>query len=68
MPSVKVSEIEMLLLESDVTSYRIHKDTGLPHQTIDNYRLNGCLIENMRLHVAMKLQDFINRNREQIYY
>ncbi|WP_018659599.1 hypothetical protein [Allofustis seminis] len=66
MLSVQVKDIEMLLLESDITSYKIHKETGIPHQTIDNYRTNGCLIENMRLHIALRLQDYINKNRHKI--
>lgn len=62
MSIINVGEIRELL-ESEVTSYRLGKELGLPHQNFDNYRVKGSAVENMRLYMAKKFQDYINRNK-----
>lgn len=46
------------LLASDVTSYQIWKATGIATQTLDNYRLYGSKIDNMRIGSAVKLYNY----------
>lgn len=46
------------LLDGDITSYRIARDTGLTAPTIDNYRVKGAKLENMTLKIAKKLYDY----------
>ncbi|HBI2078033.1 TPA: XRE family transcriptional regulator [Enterococcus faecalis] len=40
------------LFESEKTSYRIAKDTGLSTQLIDKYRIGDGKVSNMRLDTA----------------
>lgn len=60
MCEINIDEIKRLLT-SDVTSYRISKDTGIPYQSIENYKREGSLVCNMRLYMAMQLQKYINK-------
>lgn len=46
------------LLQSDVTSYRIQKDTGVRQQMIDRYRKGQSELKNMTLDVAEKLYNY----------
>lgn len=46
------------LLQSDVTSYRIQKDTGIRQQMIDRYRKGQSELKNMTLDVAEKLYNY----------
>lgn len=46
------------LLQSDVTSYRIQKDTGIRRQKIDRYRKGQSELKNMTLDVAEKLYKY----------
>ena len=45
------------LLRSDLTSYKIGKDTGISVQQIDRYR-KSMKIENITLKNALKLYDY----------
>lgn len=50
-------EIEKIL-NSDETSYRISKETGIAVQVIDRYRHGKSKIENMTLKNAEKILKF----------
>lgn len=52
-----IKEIEELL-NSDVTDYRISKDTGITLSVIQNYRNGKYALENMTLKVAKKLYEY----------
>ncbi|NYS33229.1 hypothetical protein HZZ02_05475 [Streptococcus danieliae] len=49
------------LLESDITSYRMHKETGVAQQVIDRYRAGENKLENMTLKIAKKLLEYKKR-------
>lgn len=53
-----IKEIEELL-NSDVTDYRISKDSGVALSMIQNYRNGNRKVENMTLKTAKKLYDYI---------
>lgn len=55
------AEIEKIL-NSDDTSYRIAKETGIAVQIIDRYRQGKSKIENMTLKNAEKILKFGNKN------
>ena len=55
-----IKEIEELL-NSDVTDYRISKDTGITLSVIQNYRNGKYALENMTLKVAKKLYEYKER-------
>ncbi|RLK63136.1 hypothetical protein D3H64_05960 [Atopobacter sp. AH10] len=46
------------LLKSEITSYRIQKDTGVRQQMIDRYRKGQSDLKNMTLDVAEKLYNY----------
>lgn len=52
-----IKEIEELL-NSDVTDYRISKDTGITLSVIQNYRSGKYALENMTLKIAKKLYEY----------
>lgn len=52
-----IKEIEDLL-NSDVTDYRISKDTGITLSVIQNYRSGKYALENMTLKIAKKLYEY----------
>lgn len=49
------------LFESDVTTYRISKETGIRISVIDGYRNNTSKLENMTLKIAGKLCDYAEK-------
>lgn len=49
------------LFESDVTTYRISKQTGIRISVIDGYRNNTSKLENMTLKIAEKLCNYAER-------
>lgn len=49
------------LFESDVTTYRISKETGIRISVIDGYRNNTSKLENMTLKIAEKLCNYAER-------
>lgn len=53
-----IKEIEGLL-NSELTDYRISKDTGITLSVIQNYRNGKYELENMTLKIAKKLYDYI---------
>lgn len=55
-----IKEIEELL-KSDVTDYRISKDTGITLSVIQNYRSGKYVLENMTLKIAKKLYEYKER-------
>ena len=55
-----IKEIEELL-NSDVTDYRISKDTGITLSVIQNYRNGKYTLENMTLKIAKKLYEYKER-------
>ena len=52
-----IKEIEDLF-KSDITDYRISKDTGITLSVIQNYRNGKYVLENMTLKIAKKLYDY----------
>lgn len=52
-----IKEIEELL-KSDITDYRISKDTGITLSVIQNYRNGKYALENMTLKIAKKLYEY----------
>ncbi|MGX7091164.1 helix-turn-helix domain-containing protein [Hutsoniella sourekii] len=53
-----IKMIEKLIFDSDITTYRIAKETGIATQVLDRYKNGGSKIENMSLKNASKLVDF----------
>ena len=52
-----IKEIEDLF-NSNLTDYRIAKDTGIALSMIQNYRIGSRKIENMTLKTAKKLFEY----------
>ena len=52
-----IKEIEDLF-NSDITDYRISKDTGITLSVIQNYRSGKYALENMTLKIAKKLYEY----------
>lgn len=50
------------LLDSDITNYRIHKDTGVAQSTLSDLKNGKSNIDDMRLSVALKLNDYFLKN------
>lgn len=48
------------LLNSDIASYTIGNDSGVPRQTISSLRRGDTKLENMSLKNIIKLQSYIN--------
>lgn len=55
---INIDDIKRLL-ESEMTSYKIAKDSGVSTNTIANYRTGVTDLKNMRLGVAKKVQNFL---------
>lgn len=55
-----IKEIEDLF-NSDITDYRISKDTGVTLSVIQNYRSGKYALENMTLKIAKKLYEYKER-------
>lgn len=49
------------LLNSDIASYTIGNDSGVPRQTISSLRRGDTKLENMSLKNIIKLQSYINK-------
>lgn len=52
-----IKDIEELF-ETDITDYRISKDTGITLSVIQNYRNGKYALENMTLKIAKKLYEY----------
>lgn len=52
-----IKEIEDLF-NSDITDYKISKDTGITLSVIQNYRNGKYVLENMTLKIAKKLYEY----------
>ncbi len=52
------------LLRSNISSYRISKDTGVSETSLNNYRKEKAVIENITLGTAIKLQRFYGHSTE----
>lgn len=57
-----IKEIEELL-NSDLTDYRISKDTGITLSVIQNYRSGKYALENMTLKIAKKLYEYKEKRK-----
>ncbi|MEZ7737376.1 hypothetical protein O3822_07270 [Gemella sanguinis] len=55
-----IKDIEELF-ETDITDYRISKDTGISLSVIQNYRNGKYALENMTLKIAKKLYEYKER-------
>ena len=55
-----IKKIEWLLTESELTTYKIGKDTGLSTQFLDRYKNNPSLIINMTMAKAKILEEYID--------
>lgn len=55
-----IKDIEELF-ETDITDYRISKDTGITLSVIQNYRSGKYALENMTLKIAKKLYEYKER-------
>ncbi len=58
-------EVEQLLLKSDVSNYRISKETGISEATLNKYKRGDSNLENMTFGNAIKLQDYYTRIKEE---
>lgn len=52
------------LLDSDVSAYKIEKETGVSRATISDYRTSKSNWRNMSLEKATQLQKYINKKGE----
>ena len=57
----EITETILQLFKSDVTTYRISKETGISISSIDRYRDNTSSLENMTLKIAGKLCDYAEK-------
>lgn len=57
----EIKETILQLFKSDVTTYRISKETGISISSIDRYRDNTSSLENMTLKIAGKLCDYAEK-------
>lgn len=46
------------LLDSDITNYRIYKDTGIAQSTLSDLKNGKTTIDSMRLDNALKLNEY----------
>src|SRR5699024_3179379 len=54
------------LLDSSVTNYRIHKDIGVAQSTLSDLVKGKSNLDDMKLGVAVKLNDYYIKNKEMI--
>lgn len=54
------------LIESNVTGYKIHKETGIPESTISRIRSGKIEIGSIRLDNAEKLYSFYKKYEHKI--
>ncbi|GLO65095.1 MULTISPECIES: XRE family transcriptional regulator [Oceanobacillus] len=54
------------LIESNVTGYKIHKETGIPESTISRIRSGKIEIGSIRLDNAIKLHDYYINHKHEI--
>ncbi len=54
-----IEKIAWLLTESDLTTYKIGKETGLSTQFLDRYKKDPSLIVNMTMAKARILEDYV---------
>lgn len=57
----EIKKTILQLFKSDVTTYRISKETGISISSIDRYRDNTSSLENMTLNIAGKLCDYAEK-------
>lgn len=50
------------LLDSDITNYRIYKDTGIAQSTLSDLKNGKTTIDSMRLDNALKLNEYFLKN------
>lgn len=54
-------DVEYLLLKSDVSNYRISKETGISEATLNKYKRGDSSLENMTFGNAVKLQGYYDK-------
>jgi len=50
------------LIDSDITNYRIYKDTGIAQSTLSDLKNGKTTIDSMRLDNALKLNEYFLKN------
>jgi len=50
------------LLQSEISNYRIHKETGVAQSTLSDLKSGKSKLGNVKLDVALKLNDFYLKN------
>ena len=58
--NINIEQIKDLLLDESVSIYSIAKDIGVSRSTLNLYRTGQSKLENMRIKLAKKLQQYIN--------
>lgn len=61
-----VNDLKWLFEESELTNYRISKDTNLSIQFLDRYKNNPDKIINMTMAKAQVLEEYIKKIRKGI--
>ncbi|WP_245902299.1 helix-turn-helix domain-containing protein [Gracilibacillus dipsosauri] len=54
------------LIESDITGYKIHKETGISESTISRIRSGKIELGSISLDNATKLHAFYKKHKEEI--
>ena len=50
------------LMQSEISNYRIHKETGVAQSTLSDLKSGKSKLGNVKLDVALKLKDFYLKN------
>jgi len=50
------------LLQSEISNYRIHKETGVAQSTLSDLKSGKSKLGNVKLDVALELNDFYLKN------
>jgi len=51
------------LLNSGISNYRIHKETGIAQSTLSDLKNGKTTVDSMRLDNALKLNDYYLKNK-----
>lgn len=58
---MRLSEKVKIVLNSDISAYKIRKETGIDTSTISRLRKGESKIENTTLGIAERLEDLYNK-------
>jgi len=50
------------LMQSEISNYRIHKETGVAQSTLSDLKSGKSKLGNIKLDVALKLNEFYLKN------